>query len=196
MKRFPWVSISVTLACAAASSVPPAAAFLQYDRALVQQGEVWRLLTGQMVHWTAPMALLDLTVLLGLGGVLEATGRRYAVVTALCLGAAMTGLGVAWFSSGVPVYRGASGLASALFVLVAMETFAATRRFPVRVLAVASLALFLAKTGAEVATGRSISSTLPFGIRVLPGVHLAGGAGGAIAFLAARAGARPTARSW
>ncbi len=142
------------------------------------------------------MAFLDLTMLLGLGGVLEATGRRYAAVTALGLGAAMTGLGVAWFSSGVLVYRGASGLASALFVLAAMETFAATRRFPVRVLAVASLALFLAKTGAEVATGQSlIASTLPFEIRVLPGVHLAGGAGGAIAFLAARAGARSTARS-
>jgi len=191
LNRFPWLFTSLTLACAVASSFSAAATFLQYDRALVLEGEVWRVLTGQMVHWTAPMAFLDLTVLLGLGGVLEATGRRRAAGLAVGLGAAMTGLAVAWLPPGVQVYRGASGLASALFVLAAMEAFAASRRFPVRMLAVASLALFLAKAGVEAATGWSlVASTLPSGIRVLPAAHLAGGAGGAIAFLLARAGSR------
>ena len=194
MKRFPWISASLVLACAVASSLPVSVALFQYDRALVGQGEGWRLLTGQMVHWTTRMAFLDLAVLLGLGGVLEATGRRRAAVTALLLGATMTGMAVLWFSSGVPVYRGASGLASALFVLAAMEALPESRRFSVRLLAVASLALFLAKVGVEVATGQSlVGSSLPFGIRVLPAVHLAGGAGGAIAFLLAGAGSKPTA---
>src|SRR6185436_6459395 len=112
--RFPWVSAGLAAVCLAVALVPGSAEALQYDRARVLDGEVWRLLSGQMVHWTARMALADLGVLLGLAAALEALGERRGMVLSLGLGAVLTALAVHALSPGLLVYRGSSGLASAL----------------------------------------------------------------------------------
>ena len=63
MKRFPWITLGLATLCAAMAFLPATA--LEYDRIRVGEGEAWRLLTGQTVHWTARMAVFDLGMLLG-----------------------------------------------------------------------------------------------------------------------------------
>ncbi len=177
--RFPWVSDALAVICLAIALVPGSAETLQYDRGRVTDGEVWRLLSGQMVHWTARMALADLGVLLGLGAWLEARGERRGVVLALIFGAAFTALAVHALSPDLLVYRGSSGLASALFVLAALVVARSPGRGP-RALALLAVALFLAKAGWESLTGQALfAGPLAPGVRVVPLVHLLGGLAGA-----------------
>lgn len=162
--------------CAAAALVP--AAVLEYDRMRVGEGEAWRLLTGQLVHWTARMAAFDLGMLLGLGVWLEVRGDRRRAALALALGAGLTALAVHALSPGLLVYRGSSGAASALFVLAAVR--AADSSDPrTRVPALAAAALFLAKAVFEGLSGQALfAGPLPPGVRAVPLVHLLGGLGG------------------
>ncbi len=186
MRRFPWVilaTLAAMAACAVASALPGGGALLEYDRAQVAGGAVWRLLTGQMVHWTARMALADLAVLLGLGLWLEIGGRRRALVLALALGAAVTALGVQFFQPGLAVYRGSSGLAAALFTLTALEAMrppAGRRTFR---LAACALLLFTAKVAWETAGGTPLfAGDLTDGVAATPLIHLLGGLAGLAAF--------------
>lgn len=177
--RFPWRTAALAGICLAAAVVPGSVEALQYDRAGVGAGEVWRLLTGQLVHWTARMALADLGVLLGLGAWLETRGEGRRLVLTLGLGALLTAVAVHLLSPDLLVYRGSSGLASALFVLTALHLARSTDRGP-RALALLAVALFLAKAAWETVTGEALfAGPLAPGVRVVPLVHLLGGLAGA-----------------
>ena len=183
MRRLPWVTAGTVAACAVASSLPGGGELLQYDRARVAGGEIWRLLTGQMVHWTAEMAAADLLVLLTLGFWLELAGRRRAVACALALGAVFVAAGVELLRPGYLFYRGSSGLASALFVLTALAAMRPPARLSSRVLAVCALGLFAAKITWEIAAGHPLfAGDLPETVEVMPLAHLLGGVAGAMAF--------------
>ena len=175
MKRFPWLSAGLVALCVLASLAEASA--LQYERSA---GEAWRLLTGQMIHWTPRMALFDLGMLLGLGAWLEIRGDRRFAVASLALGAVLTAVAV-HLSPDLLAYRGSSGMASALFVLAAFRVADSPDRWT-RTLAVAAVALFLAKAGFESLAGETLfAGPLPEGVRVVPLVHLLGGLAGAIA---------------
>jgi rhomboid family GlyGly-CTERM serine protease len=172
-RRFPWITVTLVALCAAASLIPAAA--LEYGRERVASGEVWRLLTGQMVHWTPRMAFFDLGMLLGLGIWLELRGDRRLLSGTLALGACLTGLAVHALSPGLLAYRGSSGVASALFVLAAVRVADSPDRWT-RTLAMAAIALFLAKAAYESLAGQTLfAGPLPPGVRVVPLVHLLGG---------------------
>ena len=66
MRRFPWITATLAVLFAAASLAPARA--LEYERTRVATGEVWRLLSGQLVHWTPRMAAFDLGGALVQGG--------------------------------------------------------------------------------------------------------------------------------
>ena len=171
MKRFPWLTVTLVALCAAASLTSGAA--LEYDRAQVATGEIWRLLSGQFVHWTPRMAACDLGMLLGLGIWLEARGDRRLAAAALALGGGLTAFAVHALSPGLLVYRGSSGLASALFVLAALRVADAPAK--------AAVVLFLAKAAFEAIAGQAVfAGPLPPGVCVVPLVHLLGGLGGLI----------------
>ena len=181
MKRFPWrffpwMTLALAALCAAVALVPEAV--LEYDRIRVGEGEAWRLLTGQTVHWTARMAAFDLGMLLGLGAWLEVRGDRRLAALALALGGGLTALAVHALSPGLLEYRGSSGLASALFVLAAVRIADSSNRWA-RGLTLAAVALFFVKAAFEWLSGQALfAGPLPEGVRVVPLVHLLGGLGG------------------
>ncbi|HEV2852165.1 MAG TPA: rhomboid family intramembrane serine protease [Thermoanaerobaculia bacterium] len=164
-------------ALSAMAALLPAAA-LEYDRIRVGEGEAWRLLTGELVHWTARMAVFDLGMLLALGIWLELRGDRRIAAVALVSGTALTVFAVHALSPGLLVYRGSSGAASALFVLAAVRIADSSDRWS-RVPATAAMLLFLGKAAFESFTGQALfAGPLPEGVRVVPMVHLLGGLGG------------------
>ena len=187
MKRFPWMSVALVALCVLASFADETA--LEYQR-----GEAWRLLTGQMIHWTPRMALFDLGMLLGLGAWLEIRGDRRLAASGLALGAILTALAV-HLSPDLFQYRGSSGIASALFVLGAFRIADSPDRWT-RGLAMSTVALFLAKAAFETLAGQALfAGELPEGVRVVPLVHLLGGLGGALALaIAGSCGRGATAR--
>jgi rhomboid family GlyGly-CTERM serine protease len=192
LRRLPWITATLAALFAAAWFLP--AEMLEYDRTRVAAGEVWRLLTGQLVHWTPRMAAFDVGMLLGLGVWLEVRGDRRLTAVALALGGGLTTLSIHLLST-VSVYRGSSGMASALFVLAAVRVADATDPRS-SILAIAAVALFLSKAAFESLAGQTLfAGPLPPGVHVIPLVHLLGGLGGLVTALRARCPALALARA-
>jgi len=173
-RRVPWITVSFTAIGLALLVTPRAAEWLQYERLAVASGAWWRMLTGQLVHWTPRMAFFDLLTLLVTGAWLEQHSRR--LLGGLIAGAGLlVGLTVHLWLPDLTVYRGSSGIASALFCATALMLVVEERSTLVRLLALATLSAFAAKIGWEWVTSNALfAGALPEGVRVTPGVHLAG----------------------
>ena len=166
------------------SSAWPGADMLEYRRDDVAAGEVWRLLTGQAVHWSPRMAVADLGTVLVIGALIETRSRRL-LVASLMSGTIACGLGIQFLQPTLARYRGASGAASALLAALAVTLWLTVSRGWPRAAAAMALMLLLGKIGAELVTGQAFfAGPLPAGIAVTPLVHLVGTLAGAAAALA------------
>lgn len=174
MKRVPrpWVTGIFLLLATLAALVP--AEILEYNRARVGAGELWRLGTGQLVHWAPRMAFFDLGVILVLGCLLELTGARRALTQALCLSLLATAVTVHTFQSQLASYRGSSGIATALFAVVVLRG-ASDRSALGRTLLILSVIGFGAKIALEFNGSQPLFvGALSEGVVVSPAVHAAG----------------------
>ncbi len=91
-------------------------ALMEFDRALILKGEIWRLFTGHLVHWSAAHFYLDALVFVAQGIVFEPKiGRGYAQVLGIAGGA--ISLSLLLFQSDLAAYRGISGLINTQLVL-------------------------------------------------------------------------------
>ena len=90
---------------------------LAYDRHAIFAGEIWRLWSAHLVHFSAQQALLDAAVFFIAGSVAEREigARRMAIV--LALGAPSISLGLLLAVPGLSHYRGASGAAMMVALL-------------------------------------------------------------------------------
>ena len=155
---------------------------LQFDRAAILHGQIWRLLTGNLVHWSPEHFLLDVSVFLAVGLMYEPARRRQYpwLLFAAALG---VGLGVLIFLPETPTYRGLSGVDSGQFVLALIAEFQLARKARHRWLWLApTLGIFMLKILSETVTGQMFFGTESLGNIGLP-TPLAHAAG-AIAVLA------------
>lgn len=153
---------------------------LEFDRDAVASGELWRLLTGNAVHYSGAHVAFDLSVLAIAAAML---GRRsWGIAAAASLA---VGLGLFVFAPHVETYRGLSGVSVAMVTAAVLQQLVRTRH-PL----IAGIGLLLAvKLVAEVATGRFIGPALELGDMgaPIPLAHLLGAVAGAAAiFLPAR----------
>lgn len=115
-------SISVTLPLSVLALAiwlaPGAAEWLQFDPVRVISGELWRAFTCHLTHWSPSHLLWDVAALALLGRMCE---RRSPERLLACLASAAIVIpaAVGLFHPGM-LYRGLSGLDSALFALLAM----------------------------------------------------------------------------
>jgi rhomboid family GlyGly-CTERM serine protease len=114
----PPLTIAVAAGALALFVLPGTANVLQFDRAALTRGEVWRVFSGHLTHFDASHLTWDVVTLLGLGAVSERTCR---VQTAVALLAAAIAISVAlWLCQPqFDTYRGLSGLDCALGGLIA-----------------------------------------------------------------------------
>ena len=163
-------AICLLLACAG----EPVAAGLEWERTAILHGELWRLWSGQLVHFSLSHAGADTLGLVAMGLVAEPlTGsRRFALV--LGGGALLISLVVLALAPGLSEYRGASGLA---MLTAVMGGVLAWQRYPASraMLACAGLAL-ASKTLWEAFAHTAAFSDLPAGVTVAWQAHLLGGA--------------------
>jgi rhomboid family GlyGly-CTERM serine protease len=187
LTRAPVVIACFVAASVAASALPGAPEFLEFDRAALARGQLWRAETGQLVHWSAAMAALDLAVVGIAGACLELRSRRIACWT-LLLAVVLVGLTVLVALPSLEHYRGSSGIGSALVVALVVDLIRRERSHVRRAVAVAIGVVFVAKLVWELATGSSLPlGHLPPGVAVVPQVHLAGAIAGLAACFVPRA---------
>lgn len=170
----PWLTASwVALAAALWVGAGPAPEALVFDRAAIAQGEVWRWITGHLVHSDARHALWDIAALALIGYLLEADGRgRMCVAAAIGLVAVNLCLVV-----GLPQldrYCGLSGILNTLFVVALVTLW---RRYRHPAVAVAALGLGL-KLILEISNAQSLLLEMQW--PSVPLTHLAGALGGLV----------------
>jgi rhomboid family GlyGly-CTERM serine protease len=151
---------------------------LEFDRAAVLHGELWRLLTGNLVHWSVEHFVLDVGAFLVVGLMYERTARRQYpwLLLAAALG---VGLGVFAFLPETNIYRGLSGVASGQFVIALATEIELARHEPRRWLWLAPVLLvFAVKIAWENVTGQMFFGTESLGNIGLPTplAHAAGAA--------------------
>ncbi|MBI5433248.1 MAG: rhomboid family intramembrane serine protease [Planctomycetes bacterium] len=179
MRRVPWCTLGLVAAACVASFVDGAAERCILTRDAVRDGELWRLASGHMVHTGRAFAALDLGVLLVLGAWLEFRSRAL-LVASVAAGGALATLAVWFVRPDVASYQGASALSSAVFAALAVELVLEPGARGRRVLAVAALALFAAKTWFE-RDGTAVVASLDGELRVVAEAHAAGAVGGVLA---------------
>lgn len=152
-----------------------------YDRGAILGGEVWRLATAPLVHFSAGHLFWDALVFAAAGWAIETAGYRgFPLVCGFA--AVVPGLFFLLFSPNLSRYGGLSGLATGAVAYLCLCKILETRKN--RFLWAAILAVVGVKIAAEALLGVSLfarPAAIPF--RVLPADHLFGLLGAVIAVL-------------
>lgn len=152
----------------------PAPAGLMLERQAVANGEIWRLLTGHLVHADDAHLSWNLGAFLVLSGLYElqerpGPGRYFGLIAA---GALAIDAWFWWLQPGLPVYCGLSGVLNSFFAVLAVLLWRRTRH---PAIALAGLAA-IAKIAVEAALGAPLLPTTTW--TAVPGAHAAGFAAG------------------
>lgn len=172
----------VVVAAGLVQACPAAREALEFDRRAVAGGQVWRLVTCHLTHWSWVHLAWDMGSLVALCWIVRRRGRLVLMVAVAASGA--IGLAVYALAPDIAAYRGMSGVNYALLGWALLEP----NPGPDRRLRIARLAL-LAATVAKVAHEWTTSASLPWvqlpdGIAVVAAAHAAGLAVGVLAALA------------
>lgn len=171
LKRLPLLTLALTTVAVAVHVAPGAAAWLQYDRGALLRGEWWRVLSAHLTHFDANHLVWDTGVLLLLGWVCECESRA-RTTAALSLSAPAIAAALWWWQPEFAVYRGLSGLDSALFGLLA-GTLLHRPQIIARIAGLLALLVVCIKCGCEVRTGATLFASGD-GYAPVPLAHLVG----------------------
>jgi rhomboid family GlyGly-CTERM serine protease len=181
----PSATAALTLLAIGIWLVPGASELLEYRRGAITSGEFWRAVTGNLTHWNADHLLWDALMFAVLGALIERTSRRALLATCIVSAAAISA--VLWFCQpGLELYRGLSGIDSALFVFQAgwlvREALRECRR-AAAILPTVALLGFVGKIGYELVTGATLFvDSAAAGFAPLPLAHVIGGVVGLLIF--------------
>ncbi|MDZ7618556.1 MAG: rhombosortase, partial [Patescibacteria group bacterium] len=99
----------VVLAAVCSHLSPVAGEWLQFDRTAIAAGQLWRLATCHLTHWSVDHLFWDVATFACLAAICQSESRR---ATWICLAASAMAIPAAvWlFMPDMPTYRGLSGL--------------------------------------------------------------------------------------
>jgi len=154
---------------------------LEYRRAAVLRGQLWRLLTGNLVHLGWMHLARDIVGLFLIWALVARPLDGRCRIWLLCVCGLAVGLGLLAFSPEIEWYVGISGVLFGLFCAGAL-----TQLWARPVYAGALLFGMTAVIGWTLYAGALPGETQDLGGKVVPQAHLYGAVGGA-AFIAVRA---------
>lgn len=150
--RFPVWTLAICACALFIFIVPGLGTLLIYDRAAIAHGELWRLVTGNLIHLSTAHLAYDLAAFLIAGTIIEIRGYRYFPM--LCLSAAMLiGVAIFEFEPALKFYGGLSGVVTAAVAYLCLQGL--TEKGTWRWLCAAMLAGLAAKIGIELVLGKS-----------------------------------------
>ena len=146
LRRAPWWSIALVTGMVAALAIPGAAEYLVYDRGALARGELWRVFSAHIVHYSGAHLLANVLVLLPAAMLVEV---RYRVdfPRVLAVSAVAIGVGLFFFKADIYRYAGASGVSLALLTYALLRGLNESRRW--RFVCAILLALVVTKLAAE-----------------------------------------------
>ena len=167
----PPVTVVILAVAFGAYGCPPLSTVLLYDRGAILGGEIWRLITGPLVHFSGDHLFFNALLFAAAGFLIE---RRHTLLFAhLCLAASLAGSFCLFLlSPGISVFGGLSGIATMAVVFLAVEEAGRGTRGSLLWLAV--LALTAGKMIAEGILGVPLFAG-PEAFVIIPSVHVAGG---------------------
>lgn len=120
---FPWGAFSLALIAIAVWCFPSVASHFELDRGVVFDGEPWRLVTGHFAHTSTSHLFWDVLMFVALGVAVE-RGSRSAFWITVTVSSLAISFAVLWLEPTIDIYRGLSGIDSALFGWWAMHHLA------------------------------------------------------------------------
>lgn len=174
--KLPWITVVIAVLAVAIQASDPWQTELVFERAKILQGEIWRLWTGNLVHFGVSHLGWNLAVLAVAGTWLERT-VPLAARWFLLLGPGLIGLALLALDPGLAYYGGLSGVAAGALALLAATQI--SRHPSDRWFWWAVLALLAAKIAVESVGGRPLLADFSrSGARPVPLAHVAGVAAG------------------
>lgn len=174
---------------------PHASDLLQFDRAAVIRGELWRLFTGHLVHFDRSHLLWDAAAFAALASLLRTLSWPRWLV--LLLGSSLAiSVGILVLPPHFGFYRGLSGLDSALFaaaLALRWRNARLNRDRPTALLLAILATLFLAKCGYEISAHAAIFDRTALYLPA-PAAHLIGALIGTVVVLLFRSPERKPQR--
>ncbi|MFT3783239.1 MAG: rhombosortase [Nibricoccus sp.] len=181
MKKAPVITFAVACVALCVHLLPGLGTELEMSRSGLREGEIWRLLTGHLTHFTTEHLKWDLVVFGALGSLVELRNRRH-FLSILAGSAVAISLAVIWFQPQFTTYRGLSGVDCALYGYIAMDILILSllerRRGPALV-AGAACVFLVAKVVFEMVTGRAFFVDSAASFTPVPLAHLVGACVGA-----------------
>lgn len=175
---FPFVTGMLALACLAAGFTPLAPQFA-FDRQGILAGEIWRLWTGHLVHFSSYQLLLDVTALCVVGWLAERQWGSGFTGTVVLLAMPAISVSLLLLSPHLVQYRGVSGVVALLSLAAATHLW---HDHPGARSVLVTLGAALAiKTLLDALDMSQALSSLPAGVSVAWQAHVAGAAIGWIA---------------
>lgn len=162
--------------------------WLEFDRSAILARQVWRIMTGNLVHWSIEHLLLDIGAFLIVGWLYEqAIGRSYLWI--LAFAGLAVGVNSLIFLPEMATYRGFSGIDSGQFaVVLCLELRMALRNRRNFVYLIPAAILFFTKLIFESLTGRMFFGTESLGDigQPVPLAHVAGAVAALLFFVGTR----------
>lgn len=175
-RRLPVVSLLLVGICILVQTSAGSLEILEYRRESVLDGEVWRLLTGHFTHWSWNHLFWDALSLGILACICERKWRRKCI-ECISISAITISTYLVSFRPGINLYRGLSGIDSALFVLVVTDFVINKYLLSDRSLAAMGgllLFFFMGKTIYELTTGNLLFVEADNIMVPIPEVHIVG----------------------
>ena len=153
--KAPPIPVWTLAICAAAAVVfgaPQLQAAFVYNRESIAAGEIWRLVSGNLVHFSGPHFIKDVVALLAIGLLIE-TGRRSHFALLCLVSGSLIGSVLYVAEPELLVYGGLSGIVTAAATYLCLHGIKEDRAY--RWLCLGVLLCLAVKTGCEVALGFS-----------------------------------------
>jgi rhomboid family GlyGly-CTERM serine protease len=142
----PWWTLGLVTVALAAQWLPGTADLLVYDRAAVLAGELWRMVTAQLVHFSIAHLLNNLAVLVPAVWYVETRDRRDAGPLFIWAASAI-GVALLVGEPRILQFGGASGISLAFIVYACMRGLQESARW--RTVCMVLLAIVAAKFAAD-----------------------------------------------
>ena len=178
--RLPLITIFFVCASLITYVWPYISELLVYDRQAIINGELWRLFSAPLVHFSASHLCWNVLVLAAAGWLAEkADPRGFLIVCAFS--AILPGLMFLWGSPELMRYGGLSGLATGAVVYLCLRKVIATDRDKLIWLTI--LVLVGLKLIVEIVTGNPLFVRADTSFHVLPAAHFFGSVGALVGLM-------------
>ncbi|MDP8247309.1 MAG: rhombosortase [Candidatus Tritonobacter lacicola] len=185
LKAIPFITLAIGLRAVLLARLPAAGRWLCYDRAAVEAGELWRIVTCHFVHVNFSHLIWDLAALLALGLMFEVKlGKSFAI--SLIGATVLIPVSIFFFQPDLIYYCGLSGLDTAAYTLCAcyiLKTALEEKRPLTFTLMCTAFGALAFKIIYEFHTGLTLFAD-PRGTALVPVplAHIVGGAIGIVSF--------------